>query len=554
VSDIIIGARNPRPARVRKLLATAVVVAVVYAIVRWLFGSLVNYPNPDVDVGASVDVSATEGRNLLARGDDTLSRRGDLRVLRAGGSVGAIGVSTGWLLGADAAAAIDAHSLAAIGSRRRGLISRLLGGGPGDWRLRHVDDGVPGHQLVEIAGFAAGLGRAGARRPYADVVRAQASVDVGVPHPRSAGRELRAMTRSITVVAPISAGGGERLVLARSFAYPGLIDGGDAAAASRAVRLMRPAEVLGFASVGDAAQLGVLTGINAEGLAIAVHPLRTAETAASDTAQPVALLARDILENCRSVEQAVAVLESADPLGSAIYVVVDGTGREAVVVERTPETFGVRADKPPLVVVDILESTELADDPESERNRRRRPDAERAARARQILEKTPPASVGDLAALLRDRKGADGVERALGHRGAIADPWATHAAVIDPAAMVLWAADGPGVAGPLRAFDLRHELRGEGKRPAPPPDIAGLDREDEIASRAVVEASAVLRLARGAADRDRALELVGRALLIAPDLPEALMLAAELAPEPQPYVDRLREVGVDMPGERERFE
>ena len=557
MTDIIIGARNLRPQRRRKLLGLAVVAGAAYVLVRWLFGSLVGYPNPDIDIGQpGVSLAATDVGNRLVRVDDTLSRRGALRVVRASGAPAAIGVSTGWLLGPDVAPAIAAHARAAIGDSSRGLLTRLLGGGDGDWRLRHVDDGIPGHQLVEIAGLARGLVRAGVDVDYVDLVRAQASLDLGEPAPESSGAELRALSRAFTAVVPISAGGGERLVLATSFALPGMADAGQAMSRSRLVRLLRPSDVLAFAAIGDGATVGVYTGVNAEGLTVAVHPLRTARTASSDTAQPVALITRDILENARSIEQAIAVIEAADPLGSAVYVIVDGTGREAAVVERTPAGFGVRADEPPLVVVDLLESSELAGDPESERNRRLRADVERAARARALLAKSPPGSIADVAALLRDRKNAAGDELVVGHRGAIADPLATHAAIIDPAAMVMWAAEGPGVAGPFHAFDLRHELRGEGKRPAPPPGIASLGREDEDASARVAEASALLSQARrrAATDPRRALELVGRALLVAPELPEALMLAVRLAEDPKPYLERLRRVGVDIPGVRERFE
>jgi hypothetical protein len=113
----------------------------------------------------------------------------------------------------------------------------------------------------------------------------------------------------------------------------------------------------------------------------------------------------------------------------------------------------------------------------------------------------------------------------------IDDGRAVHTVILDPAALALWVAD-PRAAGRMRAFDLRHELRGEGDRAAPAADIAAdpaveLDRLDSL-----VAARADLRLARGAlraGDPVRAAEACARARARAPTLPEALELDALIA-------------------------
>ena len=49
---------------------------------------------------------------------------------------------------------------------------------------------------------------------------------------------------------------------------------------------------LAWASVGWPGQAGVVTGINAQGIAVMVDPARTSDVRATRTARPVALLAR----------------------------------------------------------------------------------------------------------------------------------------------------------------------------------------------------------------------------------------------------------------------
>jgi tetratricopeptide (TPR) repeat protein len=80
----------------------------------------------------------------------------------------------------------------------------------------------------------------------------------------------------------------------------------------------------------------------------------------------------------------------------------------------------------------------------------------------------------------------------------------------------------------MRSFDLRHELRGEGDRASPPADIPA----EPDAPRGLAAARAQLRMARAALDRgdgEAAAEACGRARTLAPNLPEALELDAQVA-------------------------
>jgi isopenicillin-N N-acyltransferase like protein len=291
-------------------------------------------------------------------------------------------------------------------------------------------------------------------------------------------------------------------------------------------------DVIPYASVGWPGLVGVVSGINAEGIAVMVHPARTADVRLSGSGQPVALLARDVLENARSLDDAIAVLEHARPLGAAAFVIVDGKTRTFAVVERSPTRVEVRRESGAPAVADILRGEAFADDPDNDRARRTRPSAMRAQRAAALLRGRPPADAAQAVAVLRDQRGPDDAPLPLGHRGAVEDIAAVHAALFDASGMVLWVSEGPGASGRFRAFDLRHELRGEGARPAPPADLPAdpdLDAGQAHATLAAMAELADARRAWAAGDRRRARELVQRALARAPQLPDALRTAGELA-------------------------
>jgi hypothetical protein len=115
----------------------------------------------------------------------------------------------------------------------------------------------------------------------------------------------------------------------------------------------------------------------------------------------------------------------------------------------------------------------------------------------------------------------------------IDDARAAHTIILDPAALQLWIAD-PTAGGRMRAFDLRHELRGEGEQASPPADIPADPSADPDRLADVIAARAELRVARGAwvhGEPALAAEAVSRARARAPSLPEAIELAAIIAHE-----------------------
>jgi len=160
-----------------------------------------------------------------------------------------------------------------------------------------------------------------------------------------------------------------------------------------------------------------------------------------------------------------------------------------------------------------------------------RPSADRVARAAELVKRAPPGGAEQAIAVLRDSARPGGAPLPAGHRAAVDDPEAIHTVVIDPIEMILWVADGPGAGGRFRPIDLLRELRGD-TRPVAAAPIPADDERDPSAAADVVAARRELRAARAAesaGDVALARELCARALVRRPDLPEALLLAGDLA-------------------------
>lgn len=520
MTELIIGARRVKP---RRRLRTAVVAVLVAALAATAAGTIfaraTAYPEPAVTLPADPAAATADGELTYSGG--RLSRRGRVWVLRVAGGARSMGAARGHLLAplvAPVGAALDAALARTVPDG--GWLDRRLHAARMRWQFRLLDDAIAGHQLVEIAAAAAAAGG-----DYAQWVRREAAIDVGVPR---GGRVSATVARALTVVAPVRGPEGERLIVGRVFSLPGSGDGGDSAAAAPVVTFAHPDGALAFASVEWPGAIGAVTGVNREGIAVLVQPARTADVRAARAGKPSGLIARDVLETARTLDDAIAIVEHATPLGAAAFVLVDGARRQWAIVERSPEGTATRRPDAATAVGGVLSADPFEDDPINEHARRASADPQRIRRANELLRMHAPESAADMVALLRDRRAAGGAPLPPGHRGAIDDYTAVHAAVIDPSSMALWVSDPGGPHARFRAFDLLHELRGEGAVPAPPADIPAPEDFDDAVPARVRAARAALRRASAAAG-PAAEEWLQRALALAPDVPEIQLAAAQRA-------------------------
>lgn len=539
--DIVIGARRPsqhRPLRSAAIVITLILVCALVAYI--LFNRIVSYATPDITVpDRSLQASPEQGVQGAASpyrldfASSSLTFAGSITVLRSHGTPRELGAAHGRLLGAgihEPLEALASNIDQAIPSD--GIIGGLFYGIRRRWRYRLLDDGIPGHQLVEIASIVAGAERSA--EPISDYerfARTQAALDVGAAAPWSSEAGFRAVARSLSFVSELRGQSGDRLIVGRSFALPGVGDGGDAAAAGLTVMFVQADSVIPFASIGWPGMVGVVSGINAEGIAVMVHPVRTSAVAVTRKAQPMTLLARDILENARTLGDAISMIEHAEILGAAAFVVADGKARSWAVVERDPVRIAVKRDARPCVVGDVLTAEAFAEDVDNDRAARVRPSQMRVRRTVARL-RGNKETIGDFSDLLRDRLAPGGAPLPPGHRGTIYDPSAVHAAIFDVSGMVLWVAERGDAEGTFRAFDLRHELRSEGSRPAAPGDLPEAADSELTTAWRIRKAREHLRAARRLwrdDEHSHAAEHIERALAYAPDLPEALQLAGDLA-------------------------
>jgi hypothetical protein len=327
-------------------------------------------------------------------------------------------------------------------------------------RYRHVDRGIPEPRRREIASEAAAFqpDPFSSRLPtYHRMVFLHALYDIAlsVEHSPLVGCTSLALDPDHTADGHV--------LLARAFDF----EAGDVFDRDKVVFLVREDGAIPFASVAWAGLVGVVTGMNAEGVFLDVQGARGGQPTTEGI--PVVLSTREALSHAHDTAEAVAILREQPVMVSHVVFVADGSGHFAV-VERAPRLPAhVRESRESMAVTNHFEGP-LASDPKNLRVERVTSTVARRRRADELIARVPPHSARpeDVLAILRDH-GCAGDERcALGDRRSIDALIATHGVVGDPTARVLWVSSGPHLSGPFVKLDLRTLLSGAGSDDAQP--------------------------------------------------------------------------------------
>ena len=323
-----------------------------------------------------------------------------------------------------------------------------------DWgrvRYRGLDRGVPEGRRRELAGEALGFVPdpfASRMDTYQRLLVLHALYDVALP---LEGSPLIGCTTF--GLGPEATADGHTL-MARTFDF----EAGDWFDRDKAVFFVREDGAIPFASVGWPGFVGVVTGMNAEGVAIVVHGGRGGTP--SNDGVPVAFSLREALAHAHDTEEAVAILRAQKVLVSHIVFVADARGHFAV-VERAPGMAAfVRETEAASVAVTNHFEGPLASDPANLRVRETTSSVARRTRADELVAAVAPRSATPLStlAMLRDHACVSDARCPLGDRRAIDALIATHGVVGDTTARVLWVGVGPHLSGRFVRLDLRDLL------------------------------------------------------------------------------------------------
>jgi tetratricopeptide (TPR) repeat protein len=513
----------------RVLATLALTVGVLFSIVYYGFLGYTAVQGPVVEIEPSVLIVDETGRGV-DYGRSHIARRGRLWQLHLEGSPAEMGDAHGRLAGrlyGEIDARIDLLLAQRYGDGLEAWAERMRL----RWDYRADEDALREQDRLELSALAAALpASVSGGDGYFRLFLHQCIFDVTSRLDDALLDGVMFAVASRPTTRNPEPG---NLVIGRSFS----VDLGPDFEVERIVTFHYPDGKYPFVSIGWAGMIGVVSGVNARGIVVAVNPARSDDPREEGLSLP--LLVRKVLEEADTLEQAVAMVQTAELRSPGILLIGDGVQRTAVIIEAGP-----RAREQERVVRGLGEAVVFAtnhmtrepfdNDAQNDRIRRLTSSGYRSDRLGELLQDTTTFTPERALDILRDRQGRGGVPLGLGNRNALESLGGSHALVIDATSMVLWVGEGPSALGRFRAFDLRYALARQGGRPAPPDDFAA-DRllfseeyNDWLEAREEYDWARQLLL-RGEADA--ALASARVALALAPDVGEIHRLVGDIERE-----------------------
>lgn len=488
----------------------------------------------------------TSGRVTL--GQSWTERREGLLVVRLKGQPFDMGYASGRLLRE------QTHTL------EREFLEMIRGYVPQDWKIkllknyityrnRNLSDFIPLDYRLQILGST--MGCPDIHPQFGDyydrVLNYHAAQDVSymmIDNPLVS----RAGCTAFAAWGKASAGG--HLVTGRNFDW----EAAEVFSRDRVVILCEPDGGIPFISLAWAGMAGVVSGMNRAGVSVTINGAPCALP--DDTASPVAIVARDVLQKTRNLSEALDIIRKAKVFVSTIWLIGSRTDGKFIVVERTPEGTAVRESDSESIIASNHFQTDAMKSLERNTNFiAESTSASRYHRTDELLRNARGAIDSKLIAeFLRDRKLPGGMTAGETHRGTLNACIATHAVVMDLTDGIFWAATPPNQLGKFVAFDVNDFERTLPERGLPADTTLTSGQHEKIAKARARLKEGKAALERGdaesalkAADEAEALNpgfyqnaaLRGRALLALQRTSEAkAAFAAALAAQPAFLAER----------------
>jgi isopenicillin-N N-acyltransferase-like protein len=227
----------------------------------------------------------------------------------------------------------------------------------------------------------------------------------------------------------------------------------------RIVMMCEPDNAIPFISVSWAGMAGVVSGMNRAGVCVTINGAPSALP--KETATPVAMVAREILERAHNLAEALEVMRRAKVFVSTIWLIGSRADGRFVVVEKTPDAMNVREpDGDSIICANHFKTPGLSETPRNQSYRAEATSLSREARLEELIKQDHGAiGVDQAVAVLRDRRLPGGAFAGNGHRSTLNAFIATHAVVMDLTDGIFWAASPPNQLGKFVAFDVQDFTR-----------------------------------------------------------------------------------------------
>ncbi len=241
-----------------------------------------------------------------------------------------------------------------------------------------------------------------------------------------------------------------KLLVGRNFDFYS----GDDFAKNKIVQFTHPKTGYKFATVTWSGFIGACSGMNEKGLTITINAAKSAIP--TDAATPIALLAREILQYAKNIEEAVAIAKKRDVFVSESILVGSAADHKTISIEKSPTKMDVYEvpNSNQIICPNHYQGPEYKNDLPNLTNQIESSSLYRGMRLKQLLANSETINYIQVAAILRNQKGLNDKNIGLTNEKGLNQLLAHHAVIFKPEEKLMWVSANPFQCGQFVCYNL----------------------------------------------------------------------------------------------------
>ncbi len=241
-----------------------------------------------------------------------------------------------------------------------------------------------------------------------------------------------------------------KLLLGRNFDFYA----GDDFAKNKIIAFVNPDEGNPFVMVTWAGMVGVVSGMNKAGLTITMNAGKSDIPLVAKT--PISIVAREILQYATTIEQAIEIAQKREVFVSESLMIGSAIDRKAVLIEMSPENFGVFEveNSSQLICSNHFRSEAYQNDENNSQHILESHSQYRFDRMQEILSEQSKMNPQNVAELLRNTEGLQSQKIGYGNEKALNQLLGHHSVIFQPEDLLVWVSSSPYQLGEFVAYDL----------------------------------------------------------------------------------------------------
>ncbi len=229
---------------------------------------------------------------------------------------------------------------------------------------------------------------------------------------------------------------------------------GDDFAKEKVIAFVAPDKGYKFMSVTWGGMIGVVSGMNDQGLTVTINAGKSDIPLIAKT--PISLVTREILQYAATIDEAIAIAKKREVFVSEAILIGSAKDGKAVSIEVSPKNFGVyevsNSDK--LICSNHFQSKAYADDSNNEKHKAESHSQYRYQRLEELLSEKDKITPERAVAILRNKEGLKGDKIGYGNEKALNQLLAHHSIVFQPEQLKVWVSSNPYQLGEFVSYDL----------------------------------------------------------------------------------------------------